>query len=69
MKNASPGWQTEKRQDAMERSIQMNFSMKQDAKYRLRRGIATVILGISAELIGLKVLTFIITFAHLCGIY
>ena len=47
----------------------MNFSMKQDAKYRLRRGIATVILGISAELIGLKVLTFVITFAHLCGIY
>lgn len=47
----------------------MNFSMKQDAKYRLRRGIATVILGISAELIALKALSFIITFAHLCGIY
>lgn len=47
----------------------MNFTMKQDAKYRLRRGIATVILGISAELIGLKVLSFIITFAHMCGIY
>lgn len=47
----------------------MNFSMNQDPKYRIRRGIATVILGISAELIALKALSFIITFAHLCGIY
>ena len=47
----------------------MNFSMKQDAKYRLRRWMAVVILGISAELLGLKVLSFVITFAHLCGIY
>ena len=47
----------------------MNYSINQDLKYKIRRGIATVILGISAELIALKALSFIITFAHLCGIY
>lgn len=47
----------------------MNYSINHGLKYKIRRGVATVILGISAELIGLKVLTFIITFAHMCGIY
>lgn len=47
----------------------MNYIMNNAPKYRVRRGIAAVLLGISAELIGLKVLAFVITFAHACGIY
>ncbi len=47
----------------------MNYTMKTDLKYRVRRGIAVALVGISAELIGLKVLAFVITFAHACGIY
>lgn len=47
----------------------MNYTMKQDSKYKIRRFVALSVLGIGAELIGLKVLTFIIAFAHMCGIY